>query len=371
MESTTVQKTPLYELHKNAGAKLIEFGGWLMPVSYSGVLAEHKNVREACGLFDVSHMGEIRISGPDAERFIQHVTVNDVAKLKNLRGQYTALLKPTGGMIDDLILYRLSDEDFLLCVNASNSAKDHAWLVSQSGSFDVSVRDESTDWAQIAVQGPTSSAALQAIADDDTNQALAELKYASICHAVLDGHECLVARTGYTGEHGYEIYLKPGHAGSIWQALMHTAPRTGILPTGLGARDTLRLEACYLLYGNDMNENISPLEAGISWAVKMSKPDFIGKAALERQIADGLKQKIVAFKMQNDGIPRHGMTVYWQGEPAGYVTSGSVLPTLGGAGGMAMVNPSVCENDELEIDVRGNKKLALCQKRPLYLAKTK
>lgn len=371
MENQQSAKTPLCDAHKSAGAKIIEFGGWLMPVSYSGVLAEHKNVREACGAFDVSHMGEIRVTGKDAQKFLQFVTINDASKLKPWSGQYSALLNPSGGMIDDLILYRLDGDDYLLCVNASNTQKDFEWLTTQTTGYDVLVANESSDWAQIAVQGPTSEEVMQLVSDLTTKQTISELKYTGICPAVIAGHQCLVARTGYTGEHGYEIYLKPDQALAIWTALLGTKEKTGILPTGLGARDTLRLEACYLLYGNDMNDETTPFEAGIQWAVKMSKENFIGKEALRKQKDSGVSQKIVAFKMKHDGIPRHGMTVYWRGQPTGYVTSGSVLPTVGGAGGMAMVSTAVCEGDELEIDIRGNKKLALCTKRPLYSAKTK
>ena len=367
----TSLKTPLYNQHKACGAKVIEFGGWLMPVSYTSVLAEHKAVREKCGVFDVSHMGEVRVKGPQAEAFVQHITMNDAAKLKPGQGQYSALLNESGGMIDDLIVYRLGVDEFFICINAANRAKDFQWISSHAKSFNIEVTNESDRWAQLAVQGPTSLEAMLAIIDPADRSTLDALPYTNIAKARVAGRECLVARTGYTGEHGYEIYLPADHAEKLWLALLGTASKSGIVPVGLGARDTLRLEACYLLYGNDMNDETTPLEAGVAWAVKLNKPGFIGKEALVQQKAIGTKQKIVALKMKEDGIPRHGMTVYWRGEPAGFVTSGSVLPTVGGAGGMAMVASGVVENDELEVDIRGKRKLATVVKRPLYSAKTK
>jgi len=369
--NTTSRKTPLYDEHKAAGAKVIEFGGWLMPVSYTSVLAEHKSVREKCGIFDVSHMGEVRVKGPDAENFMQHITMNDAAKLKPGQGQYSALLNDAGGMIDDLIVYRLGQDEYFICVNAANRSKDFDWISKQAESFNVTTANESDHWAQLAVQGPNSLLAMRAVVDPSHRHALEELPYTNVMKAKVSGRDCMVARTGYTGEHGDEIYLPADHAVTLWKSLLATAPQTGITPVGLGARDTLRLEACYLLYGNDMNDQTTPLEAGVAWAVKLNKPGFIGKDALVKQKAGGQKQKIVAFKMREDGIPRHGMTIYWRGEPAGFVTSGSVLPTVGGAGGMAMVSSSVQENDELEVDVRGKRKLATVVKRPLYSAKTK
>lgn len=371
MAETEARKTPLFDRHKAAGAKLIEFGGWMMPVSYAGVLAEHKAVREKCGIFDVSHMGEIRVSGPAAEKFLQYVTMNDAAKLGPGQGQYSAILNEKGGMIDDLIVYRLGAEEFFICINAANRDKDFQWIKARSDGFDARVENESDLWAQLAVQGPTSKDAVLAVVDPGDRTKVEALPYTNITRAKFAGRECLVARTGYTGEHGYEIYLPASHAVTLWDSLLATAATTGIVPVGLGARDTLRLEACYLLYGNDMNDDTTPLEAGVAWAVKLAKPEFIGKEALVQQKSAGLKQKIVAFKMKEDGIPRHGMTVFWRGEPAGFVTSGSVLPTVGGAGGMAMVASTVVENEELEVDIRGKRKLATAVKRPLYSAKTK
>ena len=371
MTATPSRKTMLFNLHKAAGAKIVEFGGWLMPVSYEGVLAEHKLVREQCGLFDVSHMGEVRVKGPDAEKYMQHLTINDASKLKPFQGQYSAILKPDGGMIDDLIVYRLASDEFFVCVNASNAAKDFAWFHENSGKFAVDVTNESDQWSQLAVQGPNSTAAVNAIVAKQEQPKLASLAYTGMMQVQLFGTSALIARTGYTGELGYELYIPNSIAEECWNALLATAPATGIKPVGLGARDTLRLEACYLLYGNDMDETVSPLEAGIGWATKLEKGDFIGRAVLMTQKNDGVKRKIYAFKMKEDGIPRHDMAVFINNTLVGKVTSGSFLPTLGGAGGMAILSSFVKEGDQIEIDIRGKRKLATVAKRPLYSPKVK
>lgn len=365
-------KTPLYDAHVALKAKMVPFGGWLMPVSYEGVLAEHKTVREACGIFDVSHMGEVRVKGPEAARFLQWITINDITKLKIGGGQYSALLNEHGGMIDDLIIYRLGDDEFFICVNASNRAKDFAWIKEKSKSFNVSVFDESDSWSQIAIQGPKSREVLGALLNDAQNTAMASLAYTNIMPATISGKPSLIARTGYTGEFGFEIYIPSTVAHATWMALLEMSPKYGVKPIGLGARDTLRLEACYLLYGNDMNDSVSPLEAGIAWATKIDKGDFIGKAALIEQKNSGLKKQIVAFKMTEDGIPRHGMRVYSEDSTmTGEVTSGSVLPTVGGSGGMALVDVNFKEGDQFFVDVRGSRKRAKIVKRPLYAARTK
>ena len=364
-------KTPLYAAHVSRKAKMVPFGGWLMPVSYESVLAEHKTVREACGIFDVSHMGEVRVKGPDAEKYLQWITINDISRLKNGGGQYSAILNERGGMIDDLIIYKLCDDEFFICVNASNRDKDFSWLKTQSGKFNVTVTNESDLWAQIAVQGPHSQKVVAALLNAKDSEAMEALPYTNIMNVTLFGGASLLARTGYTGEHGYEIYMPSTLAERVWMALLEHGPKYGVKPIGLGARDTLRLEACYLLYGNDMNDDVTPLEAGISWATKLDKGDFFGRDALIKQKDAGLTKKMVAFKMEEDGIPRHGMTVYDGQNTAGEVTSGSVLPTVGGAGGMALVSSKFKEGDDLWVDIRGTRKKARVVKRPLYAAKTK
>lgn len=364
-------KTPLYAAHVAQKAKMIPFGGWIMPVSYEGVLAEHKTVRETCGIFDVSHMGEIRVKGPDANRFLQWITINDINRLKNGTGQYSAILNERGGMIDDLIIYKLADDEFFICVNASNRDKDFSWIKEKSKSFNVTVANESDQWAQIAVQGPKASDVMAGLLSPGEAGAMRALPYTNIMSVKLFGKDALLARTGYTGEYGYEIYLPTAVAESTWMALLEQSTNHGVRPIGLGARDTLRLEACYLLYGNDMNDDVSPLEAGISWATKIDKGDFVGREALVAQKAAGLKRQMVAFKMLEDGIPRHGMKVLAGDTPAGEITSGSVLPTVGGAGGMALVSTNFKEGDEFFVDIRGSKKRAKIVKRPIYAAKTK
>ncbi len=365
-------RTPLYESHKALKAKMIPFGGWDMPVSYTSVLQEHKAVREACGVFDVSHMGEVRVKGKGAEAFLQAITINDLARLGDGHGQYSAILHPSGGMIDDLIIYRLGAADFLICVNASNTDKDFAWIKGQSAKFpNVAVENESANYSQLAVQGPNAAAAVESLLSPTDAARLRSLPYTHIMAAVVRGRDGLIARTGYTGERGFELYLPNASAVGAWDSLLATAPTTGIQPVGLGARDTLRLEACYLLYGNDMNDEVSPLEAGISWAVAIDKPDFIGKAALVKQKERGLERSMFCFTMA-DGIPRHDMLVYKGADLVGKVTSGSVLPTVGGAGGMALLDPKkVKVGDDVEVDVRGKRKLARLVKKPLYKAKVK
>jgi aminomethyltransferase len=350
---------------------MVPFGGWMMPVSYESVLIEHKNVREACGIFDVSHMGEVRVKGPDAGRFLQWLTINDIDRLKVGTGQYSAILNENGGMIDDLIIYRLGENEFFICVNASNRSKDFAWIKEKSNGFNVDVQDESDIWAQIAVQGPNSPGVLTHLLTPTDADRLRALPYTNIMQTHFSGTTAYVARTGYTGEFGFEIYLPAPGAQQVWQALTALEEKYGVKPIGLGARDTLRLEACYLLYGNDMTDTVSPLEAGIAWATKLDKGDFIGRAALMDQKARGIKRQITAFKMAEGGIPRQGMKVFYKDKEIGHVTSGSVLPTLGGAGGMALIAHGIKEGDEILIDIRGQQKLAKVCRRPLYAARTK
>lgn len=369
-----VKKTPLYEVHRSLKAKMIPFGGWLMPVSYSTVLAEHKAVREKCGLFDVSHMGEIFVAGPKAFEFVQKMTVNDVSRLSDNSGQYSALLNTQGGMIDDVILYRLAQDSYLFCVNASNIDKDFNWLHGASRDFSgVTVANKSSEWSQLAVQGPLSKLAVSRLVIASDAARFDQLDYMQIMKTKLGGHDAFIARTGYTGEWGYELYVANGAAESVWTGLMATHGETGIQPIGLGARDTLRLEACYNLYGNDMNDDVSPLEASIGWAVRLDAGDFVGKAALEAQKTQGVPRTLHAFQMEEDGIPRHGMEIFTTlGEKLGVVTSGSVLPTVGGAGGLALVSSTKARiGDQILVDIRGKRKLARLVKKPLYKAKTK
>ena len=352
---------------------MVPFGGWMMPVSYTSVLQEHKTVREACGLFDVSHMGEVIVVGPEAGTFLQKITINDISRLQDGNGQYSAILNESGGMIDDLIIYRIHQDKYLICVNAGNRDKDFAWIHKQASKLKgVQVTDESPSWSQLAVQGPKSSRAVEALIGAPDTARFHAMKYMDIISLKLFGTDAFLARTGYTGEHGYEIYIANEVAEKTWRALMETHNLSGIQPIGLGARDTLRLEACYLLYGNDMDDSVSPLEAGISWAVKLTKGDFIGRDALIAQREVGLKKRQFAFVMTEDGIPRSGMELFVKGEKMGVVTSGSVLPTVGGAGGLALLETGKAALGEaVEVDIRGKRKLARLVEKPLYKAKVK
>jgi aminomethyltransferase len=367
-----LQKTPLYETHLKYGAKVVPFGGWAMPVSYKSVISEHHAVRNSCGLFDVSHMGEITVSGTKSFDFLQAHTINDLRKLSVGKGQYSALLNHNGGIIDDIIIYQRGGDSYFICVNASNIQKDFEWLDIQAKkwSSNVLVRNESNNWGQLAIQGPNSEQALKPLLKDSD---LVGLKYMEIREINIQQWKGALARTGYTGERGYELYLPPMALTYCWERIMETAPLTQVQPIGLGARDTLRLESCYLLYGNDMDENSTPLEAGISWACKLDKGNFIGRESLINQKSKPLSKLIFAFKMLEDGIPRHDMDAYTNdNQPLGKITSGSVLPSVGGAGGMASLDPrKVKLGDHFLVDIRGNKKLAQIVSKPLYAAKVK
>jgi aminomethyltransferase len=370
-ELNATRKTPLYSQHIQLKAKIVNFGGWEMPISYEGVLAEHKTVRSAVGLFDVSHMGEIRVVGQEAALFLNSILVNNIDAIANNQGQYSALCNEQGGVIDDLIVYRLTNEEFFLCVNASNSDKDFSWIESKSSKFKVQVRNESELWSQIAIQGPLSVEALKTVLNANDAQRVETLPYTHILRVDYQNQKIWIARTGYTGEKGFEIYLPNSLAVEIWVQLLERNQKLGIKPIGLGARDTLRLEATYLLYGNDMDETVSPLEADIAWAVKFTH-NFIGKDALLAQKEKGLPRKIFAFKMIDSGIPRHGMDILQDDRKIGVVTSGSVLPTVGGSGGMALLSTQFYNSEkEILIDIRGTQKKAVVVPKPLYKARVK
>lgn len=359
-----MQSTTLYQQHRSLGAKMVDFGGWNMPVSYKSVLQEHEVVRSDVGIFDVSHMGEIFVSGPQATPFLRYIAMNDVLKLNPGMGQYSGILNERGGFVDDLIIYKLTENDYLICTNASNTEKDSGWIETHARKFDVAVKNRSHEFAQLAIQGPRSKEIMKALFPD--THAWEELRYTGVIE--LKETQIYIARTGYTGEWGYEIYLPNELVAGIWEKALEY----GAFPIGLGARDTLRLEACYLLYGNDMNEDVSPLEAGVAWAVKLDRDnEFLGQRALLSQKASGQYRRMFAFKMEEEGIPRHGMKIFDRNQKEiGVVTSGSVLPTLGGAGGMCLINNGDI-GEQVTIDVRGKTKLARLTDRPLYKARTK
>jgi aminomethyltransferase len=352
----TLRRTPLFERHERAGARLVPFAGWEMPVQYEGIRQEHIAVRTGAGMFDVSHMGEIETSGPQAEDFLQRILSNDVSRIAEHGAQYSVLCREDGGVLDDLFTYRLGEDRFLTVTNASNHEKDLAWFRDHAGDFDVEVADARDRWAMLAVQGPDARAAVERIADGELP---ARMRTAELSVAGVD---CLVCGTGYTGEDGVEILIPPEGATAVWDALIEQ----GVTPAGLGARDTLRLEVCFHLYGNDLSEDRNPIEAGLAWCCK---PDtgFIGADALR-----GLEpaDTLVPFAFTGPGIPRQGNPVHAEhGE--GVVTSGSLSPCLEVGIGMGYVPVADAEpGTKLEVDVRGKPRAAEVREKPLYRKET-
>ena len=346
----TLRRTPLFDRHRAAGARLVPFAGWEMPVQYEGIRQEHVAVRTDAGAFDVSHMGEIETSGADAEPFLQRILSNDVSKIAVGGAQYSVLCREDGGVLDDLFTYRLDEDRYLTVTNASNHEKDHAWFADHAGGFDVEVRDAASDYAMIALQGPHARELLAAHIEGD---APARMK---VVPARVAGVGCLVCGTGYTGEDGVELLVPPDGATAVWDAL-------GATPVGLGARDTLRLEVCFHLYGNDLSEDRNPIEAGLGWCCKL-ETGFIGSDALE-----GFEPQdtIVPFAFTDPGIPRPGNTVLVDGEDRGVVTSGSLSPCLEVGIGMAYVPvDAAAPGTHIEVDVRGKRRRAEIRDKPLY-----
>lgn len=360
------KETPLCAAHQRLGAKLIDFGGWLMPVNYpSGIIEEHKATRNAVGVFDVCHMGEIHFRGPRAAEAVQRLVTNDVKAMTDGRALYAVACQPDGGIVDDLIVYRVSQEHFLIVVNASNIEKDHRHFVENTGSL-CAIRDESDATALLAFQGPRAAAALGTLTSSDLKQLR---PFHFLTDGQLAGYSAWIARTGYTGEDGFEIFCSPEDAPPLWDALVDAAAKLGGKPVGLGARDTLRLEARLTLYGNDINDLTTPLEAGLGWVVKFDAGEFIGKDALLRQRAQGLSRKLVGFEMLGRGIARHGYDIYdsQSNKPVGIVTSGTVGPTVGKNIGMGYLPLDHCEpGTRIAIDCRGKSVEAVVVKGPFY-----
>jgi len=359
-----VKKTPLNQVHRELGARMVDFGGWDMPVQYSGVIEEHLAVRQAAGLFDVSHMGEIEVTGADALAFIQHLTINDAAKLADGQIQYSAFCYPEGGVVDDVTLYRFNESRFFFCVNASNTDKDFAWMqqvLAESTMIDVNLTNRSSEFAQIALQGPKAEEILAAL----TNVPLADIVYYHFCEGVVADVKMSVSRTGYTGEEGFELYLPATAAVKVWQQLMVAGAPHGLLPIGLGARDTLRLEKGYALYGHELSEEITPLEAGLAWITKLDKPDFVGKAALLAQKDHGVPRRRVGLIMQERGIPREGYPIFDGDFEVGVVTSGTMSPTLKVGIALALVVPDAAGVDsELQVAIRNRRMSARVVRTP-------
>ncbi|WP_226527291.1 glycine cleavage system aminomethyltransferase GcvT [Metabacillus niabensis] len=367
MKTTLLKRTPLFDIYKNYGAKVIDFGGWALPVQFSGILEEHQAVRTKAGLFDVSHMGEVLIEGKDAESFINTLVTNDITKLHINQAQYTAMCYPDGGTVDDLLVYKLKNEKFLLVINASNIEKDVNWM-EKHATGEVNITNISGDVAQLAIQGPKSESILQKLTEID----LSTIGFFRFEQGVnLDGiTEVLVSRTGYTGEDGFELYLASDKAKDLWEKLLKIGEEDGLLkPCGLGARDTLRFEACLALYGQELTKDINPLEAGIGFAVKTNKEsDFIGKSALTKEKAIGLNSKIVGIEITGKGIPRHGYKVFtpWE-ENVGFITSGTYSPTLKKSLGLALVSANCAEvGTKLKVQIRNNAVDAVVVSTPFY-----
>jgi len=363
-----VKTTPLYEKHLELNGKIIDFGGWALPVEYSGILSEHEAVRTKAGLFDVSHMGEITVKGEDAEKYLQMIVTNDISVLAENQIAYTTMCYPNGGVVDDLLVYKNSNVDYFLVINASNTDKDFEWL-ERHVSGNVEVKNVSSLYAQLALQGPQAQTILQKLVKDDLNE-LEFYHFKSNVNAC--GINTLVSRTGYTGEDGFELYFASADGPGMWDMLLEAGKDDGLVPAGLGARDTLRFEAALPLYGQEIDKDITPLEAGLGFCVKLAKNDFIGKDVLVNQKSEGLKRKVVGFEMVDRGIPRNHYDVYADSKKIGYVTTGSFSPTLKKNIGLALINAEYAkEGTEIEISIRNKKLKANVIKKPFYIKKYK
>lgn len=356
-----VKKTPLSAAHEAAGGKMVPFAGFYMPVSYRGITEEHRKVRSSVGLFDLSHMGEFRVTGLKALEFLQKVTTNDATKLAVWDVQYSLMCYPEGGIVDDLLVYHLPDS-YLLVVNAANLEKDFDWLAAHKPEG-VTLTDESDRTALIAIQGPRAEALMAKLTDFD----LPQLGYYKAARAKACGQEILFSRTGYTGEDGFELYMLPDNAEFFWRKIMEAGKEFDIEPIGLGARDTLRLEMKYMLYGNDIDATTNPMEAGLGWVVKLNKGDFLGKTPIEKMKSDGPKRKLAAFEMLEKSIPRKGCSIYAGNQKAGEVTSGTFSPTLEKGIGLGYVPAAHSAiGVKLDIDIRGKKTPAAVVPAPFY-----
>ena len=360
----TLKKTPLNARHRSLGARMVEFGGWDMPVEYSGVVDEHMAVRSRAGLFDVSHMGEIEIAGRDALKAVQHITSNDASRLSQHQAQYSALTTPDGTFVDDVLTYKLGEEHYMFVVNASNIIKDFTWIVSQiNGLGDVVAVNTSSRYALMAIQGPAARDILQKL----TGVNLSDIKYYWFTTGEVASVAGTISRTGYTGEDGFEVFVPPAQAERVWDAILAAGRDAGLVPAGLAARDTLRLEAAMRLYGNDIDEKTTVLEADLGWIVGWKKEAFIGAEVLRRQKAEGVPRKLIGFEVLDRGIARHGHEVFVNGERAGVVTSGTQTPFLKKSIGMAYLPAaSAAEGTEFEIDVRGRRLRAQVVPMPFY-----
>ena len=363
MTDTALKQTPLHEEHLELDARMVPFAGYSMPVQYAtGIVKEHQAVRNDAGLFDVSHMGEFEVRGPEALELIQHLMTNDASKLTVGQAQYTVMCKPDGGALDDCLVYRFEDR-YMVVVNAANLEKDRAWFETAAEDFDVELADRSAEIALLALQGPKAQQILTTLTDTD----LDAIGFYRFAEGAVAGVEGVISRTGYTGEDGFELYLPAGGAATVWQAILRAGAEHDVLPAGLGARDSLRLEVGYILYGNDLDEEHTPMEAGLGWVVKLGKDDFVGREVLARQKEEGVEQKLVGFVLQERGFPRHGYEIRYDGEPVGEVTSGVLSHSTGDGIGMGYVPVEASEpGTDLEIVIRDRAIPAVVQRPPFY-----
>ncbi|OXS66471.1 glycine cleavage system protein T [Lysinibacillus sp. KCTC 33748] len=361
---TELKRTPLFEEYAKHGGKTIDFGGWELPVQFSSIKEEHDAVRNRAGLFDVSHMGEILVTGPNSLEFLQNLLTNDISKIAVGQAQYNAMCYEDGGVVDDLLTYKLADNHYLLCVNAANIEKDYDWMMENQHQYDVTIDNQSEAYAQIALQGPLAEEVLQTLTDTD----LQTIKYFRFQADVeVAGHKALVSRSGYTGEDGFELYGSPEDIKALWGKILEAGKDKGVVPAGLGCRDTLRFEAGLPLYGQELSATISPLEAGIGFAVKLNKEGFNGHEALVAQKETGLSRKIVGIEMIDKGIPRHGYKVLKDGKEIGEVTTGTQLPSSKRNVGHALIDSQFATiGTELEIEIRGKHLKVVTVETPFY-----
>jgi aminomethyltransferase len=360
-----MKKTPLYEDHKKLGAKLVPFAGWEMPVLYSGVIAEHEAVRNRAGLFDVSHMGEILVEGEEAELALDELTCNSVAKLYDGKAMYSAIINEKGGVVDDIIIYRISKDKFFVCVNASNAENDFAWFQSRN-KRKAKFTDHSNEYALIAIQGPKAAIIMSKIAGAEK---AASLKPFHFCDISIDGIKVMAARTGYTGEDGFELFFAAGSASLIWNTLLEYGQSEGLIPCGLGARDSLRLEACYPLHGHELSPDISAVESGLSWIVKLDKPGYPGKDILAAEMQNGPKRILSGFFVEENGIARENCKVFSEDgkKEIGFVTSGTKTPTINRALGLAIIESEYSTpGTTVKIGVRDKMLNSTIVKKPFY-----
>lgn len=356
-------KTPLYETHRRHGGKLIDFAGWALPVQYSGILEEHGAVRSRAGLFDVSHMGKVAVTGEGAAAYLQQLTTGDVGALADGQAIYCLMCYPDGGVVDDILVYRLGPEHFFLVVNAVNTDKDYQWLARHQ-TAGVKITNISRDFAQLALQGPLAEKIVQTL----TETALVDLKFFHIKDDVwVAGVKCMISRTGYTGEDGFEIYTNPEQAPALWDALLAAGKHTGLVPAGLGARDVLRLEACLPLYGHELSPDITPVEAGLTRFIRFEKPDFIGRAALAAQLEKGAARKLAGLIMEERGVPRAGYPVEAGGKEIGRVTSGGYAPSLQQNVALALIAAGCATpGEKVDVMIRGKRLKAVIVRTPFY-----